>query len=155
MAIKGIEPLFVELFRLIPRAARPDGNAEAEQRLFTKPTSESDPNFLEEWGAFVTPDLRHLFQTANEVVTEDLRQLDNSHEGEVPELKDLVIPAKRLDHWLSSLNQARLVLAARNNFSDREMDSEFPELIKTERELHLLQIQFYGYLQEKILEQFT
>ncbi len=110
-----------------------------------------DPNFLAEWETYVTPDLKHLFQEANETVAMDIHGLEMEKDGK-GESWAILIPGNHLDQWLNSLNQVRLVLATQNNFTEEDMDSTLPQIIETERELHLLQIQFYGYLQEVILK---
>ena len=51
------------------------------------------------------------------------------------------------------MNQARLSLAARFDFSEKEMEARVPPSLETVRELSLLQIHFYGFLQEFILRE--
>ncbi len=75
--------------------------------------SELDP-FLAE----LEPELRRLFQNATQTVGADLEQL-NGNEKSLAN-RTLRIPTKHADAWLCALNQARLVIAAKNNYrSDR------------------------------------
>jgi hypothetical protein len=151
LQIRRIDPFFADLLRKIPKATDPSGHTDAQARLFSKPMEALDPNFLAEWETYVTPDLKHLFQEANETVAMDIHGLEMEKDGK-GESWAILIPGNHLDQWLNSLNQVRLVLATQNNFTEEDMDSTLPQIIETERELHLLQIQFYGYLQEVILK---
>jgi hypothetical protein len=59
---------------------------------------------------------------------------------------------KHLEAWIHALNQARLALAARHEFAERELEREVPTE-GGERALALFQIHFYGLLQEFFLRQ--
>ena len=63
------------------------------------------------------------------------------------------LPRKHIDAWLTTLNQARLVIAAKQGFGEREMDEDmqFPPL--TKRDLNLFQIHFYDFLQQALLRE--
>ena len=97
------------------------------------------------------PELRRLFQTATETVAEDLQQLNGNEKSFAN--RTLRIPAKHIDAWLSALNQARLVIVAKHNFSDRELGEHFRSPIGSRRDLSLFQVNFYGFLQEFILRE--
>ena len=64
----------------------------------------------------------------------------------------LRIPVKNLEAWIHTLNQARLAIAARYDFSERDMDKRM-SLDGGARSLALFQIHFYGVLQECFLQQ--
>jgi hypothetical protein len=51
------------------------------------------------------------------------------------------------------LNQARLVIAAKNDFTESELSDHFRSPIGSRRDLSLFQINFYGFLQEFILRE--
>ena len=55
--------------------------------------------------------------------------------------------------WLNALNQARLVIAAKNNFTENELNDHFRSPIGSRRDLSLFQVNFYGFLQEFILRE--
>ena len=52
---------------------------------------------------------------------------------------------RHAEAWLSVLNQARLVIAARRGFGEREMDEDLPFPPFTERDLDLFRIHFFDF----------
>jgi Domain of unknown function (DUF2017) len=149
--ISELDPFLAELLRQIPASANPDGVPAAEQRLFSPPTTGKDAEICAEWKTYVEPELRCLFQTATETVAADLEQL-NGNEKSLTN-RTLRIPAKHADAWLSALNQARLAIAAKNNFTENELNDHFRSPIGSRRDLSLFQVNFYGFLQEFILRE--
>jgi len=152
VAIREIDPFAARLLRRIPVEADPGGDRAARGRLFSKPAAGGQGRqareLNEEWQQYVEPELRHLFQSANETVSDDLKNIKQTGSVGGVELYDLEIPIKHLEQWLNSLNQARLVMAARNGFTDAELDAEYPTIINSTRDMNLLQIHFYGFMQE-------
>ena len=100
---------------------------------------------------YVEPELRRLFQTAAQTVAGDLEQL-NGNEKNLAN-RTLRIPCKHADAWLSALNQARLVIAAKNSFTETELSDHLHSPIGSRRDLSLFQVNFYGFLQEFILRE--
>jgi hypothetical protein len=147
--ISELDPFLAELLRQIPASASPDGVPAAEQRLFSSPANRKEMELCAEWKAYVEPELRRLFQSATQTVATDLEQL-NGNEKSLAN-RTLRIPAKHADAWLNALNQARLVIAAKNNFTENELSDHFRSPIGSRRDLSLFQINFYGFLQEFIL----
>jgi len=147
--ISELDPFLAELLRQIPASASPDGVSAAEQRLFSSPANRKETELCAEWKVYVEPELRRLFQSATETVAADLEQL-NGNEKSLAN-RTLRIPAKHADAWLSALNQARLVIAAKNNFTEGELGDHLRSPIGSRRDLSLFQINFYGFLQEFIL----
>ncbi|MGB9475054.1 MAG: DUF2017 family protein [Candidatus Udaeobacter sp.] len=147
--ISELDPFLAELLRQIPSSTSPDGQPAAEKRLFSPPTNAEETELCAEWKVYVEPELRRLFETATETVTADLEQL-NGNEKSLAN-RTLRIPAKHTDAWLSALNQARLMIAAKNNFTETELSDHFRSPIGSRRDLSLFQINFYGFLQEFIL----
>ena len=148
--ISELDPFLAELLRQIPASANPDGAPAAEQRLFSSPTNK-ETELCAEWKMYVEPELRRLFQSATETVAGDLEQL-NGDEKTLAN-RTLRIPAKHSDAWLSALNQARLVIAVKNNFTENELNDHFRSPIGSRRDLSLFQVNFYGFLQEFILRE--
>jgi Domain of unknown function (DUF2017) len=146
-----LDPFLAELLRQIPASAKPGGVPAAEQRLFSSPTIEKESEAGCEWKLYVEPELRRLFQTATETVAGDLEQL-NGNEKSLAN-RTLRIPSKHADAWLSALNQARLVIAAKNNFTESELNDHCHSPIGSRRDLSLFQVNFYGFLQEFILRE--
>jgi len=147
--ISELDPFLAELLRQIPESASADGIPAAEQRLFSPPANRKETELCAEWKVYVEPELRRLFQSATETVAADLEQL-NGNEKSLAN-RTLRIPTKHADAWLSALNQARLVIAAKNSFTESELGDHFRSPIGSRRDLSLFQINFYGFLQEFIL----
>ncbi|MGB8165941.1 MAG: DUF2017 family protein, partial [Chthoniobacteraceae bacterium] len=141
--------LIAELLRQIPASADPSGSEAATERLFPSLTEGREPEADEEWREYVEPGLRELFLDAVSIVREDLKDFP-AKPGAGP--RTLRLSVMHLDAWIHALNQARLALAARHGFSERELEHE----ISAEggaRAFALFQIHFYGLLQEFFLRQ--
>ena len=150
--IRHIDSFFAGLLRQIPDETDPEADEKSSERLFSKPMENPTDGFNEEWETYVEPDLRHLFQSSTETVTKDLESLKKEETGGEPEYS-LEIPVSHLDQWLNTLNQARLVLATRNRFTDAELSAEFTPIVNSQRDMNLLQIHIYGFLQEIFLRE--
>jgi hypothetical protein len=151
LEISDLDPFLAELLRQIPASTSPEGSPAAEQRLFTRPMTKGERQSCAEWKLYVEPELRKLFRTATETVAADLEQL-NGNERTFAN-RTLLIPTNHADAWLSALNQARLAIAARNNFTDGELCDHYRSPIGSRRDLSLFQVNFYGFLQEFILRE--
>ena len=151
LQISDLDPFLAELLRQIPLSANPDGAPAAEARLFSQPSTEKE--ICAEWKSYVEPELRSLFRTASETVADDLAQL-NGNEKSLSNCT-LHIPIKHADAWLNTLNQARLVIATKYNFSDEELNDHDRSPMGSRRDLGLFQINFYGFLQEFILREIS
>ena len=149
--ISELDPFLAELLRQIPASANPDGAPAAEQRIFSAPANGQETELCAEWKMYVEPELRRLFQTATQTVAGDLEQL-NGNEKSLAN-RTLRIPVKHTDAWLNTLNQARLVIAAKNNFIETELNDHLHSPIGSRRDLSLFQVNFYGFLQEFILRE--
>ena len=149
--IAELDPFLAELLRQIPACANPEGAPAAEERIFSLPSNGSETELCSEWKTYVEPELRRLFQTATQTVAADLEQL-NGNEKNLAN-RTLRIPAKHADAWLSALNQARLVIAAKNRFTENELNDHLHSPIGSRRDLSLFQVNFYGFLQEFILRE--
>ena len=149
--ISELDPFLAELLRQIPASTNPEGVPAAQERIFSPPTNREETEICAEWKLYVEPELRRLFQTATETVAADLEQL-NGNENKFAN-RTLRIPSKHADAWLSALNQARLVIAAKYQFTDGELSDQFRSPIGSRRDLSLFQVNFYGFLQEFILRE--
>ena len=108
-----------------------------------------EPDFEQDWKNYVEPDLRSLFRSTQEIVEGDLKRFDPDESGDSSTLR---IPVKNLEAWIHTLNQARLAIAARYDFTDKEMEKQL-SLGSGARSLALFQVHFYGFLQECFLQQ--
>jgi Domain of unknown function (DUF2017) len=143
-----IEPLEAELLRQVPGVCESGGDDRSEARLFSNPADSSDSQFLTDWAEYVQPELRHLFISSRNTVKEDLKKLSN-----LPgRLGRLVVPRVHSDAWLNALNQARLILATKFNFTDRELSMHEAPKWFSRRDLVLQQINFYAEIQERIID---
>jgi hypothetical protein len=143
-----IEPIEAELLRQMPAVCESGGDDRSEARLFSSPVDSSDTQFLTDWAEYVQPELRHLFLSARNTVKEDLARLADSP----GRLGRLVVPRAHSDAWLNTLNQARLILATKFKFSDRELSMHDAPKWFSRRDLVLQQINFYAEIQERIID---
>jgi Domain of unknown function (DUF2017) len=149
LQISDLDPFLAELLRQIPSSTKTDDVPGAKDRLFTKPSTQKE--ICAEWKSYVEPELRRLFRSATETVAADLAQL-NGNEKSLRN-RTLRIPLEHADAWLNTLNQARLVIAAKYEFSDEELNDHDRSPIGSRRDLSLFQVNFYGFLQEFILRE--
>ena len=135
--VEEIEPFFLDLLRGCPACAEPGDNPAARARLFSAPMSRGGDGdeFNEDWERYVEPEIKELFRIGTrEIVSEDLAKLParacafpvgrlSSRRRFAPSFAHaLEIPRRHAEAWLSVLNQARLIIAARRGFGEREMD---------------------------------
>jgi hypothetical protein len=151
LEISELDPFLAELLRQIPGSTSVEHSPEARQRIFSAPAEETEGEICAEWKVYVEPELQRLFQSARETVMEDLAQLTGNEKTFAN--RTLFIPAKHADAWLNALNQARLSIAARNDFTEGELGDNYRSPIGSRRDLSLFQVNFYGFLQEFILRE--
>ena len=149
LRISDLDPFLAELLRQIPASTNPDGVPTAGARLFCRPSREKE--ICAEWKSYVEPELVRLFRSATETVAADLAQL-NGNEKSLRN-RTLRIPFEHADAWLNALNQARLVIAEKNKFTEEELNDHERSPIGSRRDLSLFQVNFYGFLQEFILRE--
>jgi hypothetical protein len=143
-----IERIEEELLRQVPACCELDEGSNAESRIFPAPADANEQDLLQDWKEFVRPELRHLFRSAKETVEADLGLL----KMKIGHLGRFLVPLEHAEPWLNALNQARLILAAKFEFSERELSAfDLPRTF-TQRELVLHQINFYAAIQERIIE---
>jgi len=151
LEISEIDPFLAELLRQIPTSTNPESVPAAEERLYSPPAGPNEKELRAEWKIYVEPELRRLFRTATETVESDLRQLA---ENEKPFANSaLRIPHEHSEAWLNALNQARLAIAAKYDFTEAELCDHYRSPIGSRRDLSLFQVNFYGFLQEFILRE--
>ncbi len=143
-----IEPIEAELLRQVPGICESGGDSRSEARLFSNPADSGEDQFLNDWAEYVRPELKHLFLKAWNTVKEDLEKLSNKP----GRLGRLIVPRAHSDAWLNALNQARLILATKYNFSDRELSMHEAPKWFSRRDVVLQQIHFYAEIQERIID---
>ena len=165
LILDRIEPFFVDQLRRLPGLADPSDDPAARSRLFSAPMARGadGDEFNEDWERYVEPEIRSLFRSAQQAVEEDLAPLPAPVGQEpigvfdpaafAPTSLKLEIPVKHLEAWLSVLNQARLVIAAKRGFGERDMNSDLPFPPFSERDLDLFRVNFYDGIQQIILSE--
>lgn len=151
LEIRDLDPFLAELLRQIPSSTNPDGVETAQNRLFSDPVANREGDMCAEWKLYVEPELRRLFQSATATVSADLQQL-NGNEKSFANCT-LRFDVRNAEAWLSALNQARLVIAAKFEFTEGELCDHYRSPIGSRRDLSLFQVNFYGFLQEWILRE--
>ncbi len=151
LEISELDTFLAELLRQIPESTNPEDAVVAKSRLFSDPAPETEKEFCQEWKLYVRPELQRIFQSSTETVAADLKQLCGKEKSF--EKGTLRIPEMHADAWLNALNQARLVIAAKNDFSESELCDHYRSPIGSRRDLSLFQVNFYGFLQELILRE--
>lgn len=151
LEVSELDPFLAELLRQVPESTNREGTEAAEQRIFSLPADPSQTELCKEWKLYVEPELRRLFESATETVAADLQALNGK--GKPFANCTLRIPIRNADAWLSALNQARLVIAAKYGFTEGELFDHFRSPIGSRRDLSLFQVNFYGFLQEFILQE--
>ncbi len=169
IVFEGIEPFFIDVLRQLPGDAEPGDHPGAHARLFSEPMSgaEDGDDFRQDWKNFVEPGIRELFLSAREIVVGDLADLPpatvkaGEKDGEefdpiafVPTEHTLTIPVAHMEAWLSVLNQARLVLATRRGFVEKDMERErpFPPFAGP-AERDMFKINFYDEIQQLFMQE--
>jgi hypothetical protein len=140
-----LDLLSCEFLHQIRTAADPGDNEVARQRLFPTPTNGRFPDLDKDWLEFVEPELTELFMSSLQVVDHDLKGFPAESLEELG--YTLRIPVSHLPAWIHALNQARLTLAARHDFTEADMNGEIP-IDGDDRSIALFQEHFYGYIIE-------
>jgi hypothetical protein len=148
VAIGPLDLLSRELLLQIRQSAEPGKSRAVRERLFPPPTSDKKSELRQEWKEYVEPELAELFASHLDIIDKDLESIREDVEGDAVHV--LHVPLKHLDPWIHGLNQARLAIAARHNFTERDMESTI-ELEGDARDLALFQVWFYGMLEECFL----
>lgn len=156
IALTGLEPFLVQLLREIPETGA-DLDPAVTARLLPPPAEgELREDVESDWEDYVRPGLRDSFADSRAIVQRDLAKM----KAEIRPVADsppeptfrLAIPSKHFDPWLNALNQARLAIGARYHFTEEDMNDRPRFPIASERDYRLFQIDFYGMVQEMILQ---
>lgn len=126
------------LIRMLPESAAVNDQA-AHGRIYCAPTAGRDPEADQDWQENVEPELRTLFKSHVDAVVGDIGKIQNN-EG----VFSMNVPLEHARAWIHTLNQARLVLCARYNFSEEDISGEREQT--GEKGFAILQIDFYGML---------
>ncbi len=142
-----IHPLLTGLLQtaaLDPWERTPEGSA----RLLPPPGE--DEELCRDWEDFVQPDLRRHFDLERAVVATDLLKMQE--EKGKHSLWALEIPRVHADAWLTTLNSHRLSLVAEYGFTEQELAHPETSDLSTEREIALMQVNFFAFIQECLVQ---
>jgi Domain of unknown function (DUF2017) len=148
VSVGPLDLLYCEFLHQIHAAADPGDDDAARQRLFPSPTGGKDSDLDRDWLEYVEPELADWFTSCLQVVERDLRGFPGKAPSDLG--YTLRIPFDHLDAWIHALNQARITIGAKYNFSEADMNDEIP-VEGQERSLALFQEHFYGVLIECFL----
>lgn len=145
--IAGIPPVVVACLHEIKDILSQRDQAGPHERLFPSPTQDSE-SIRRDWAQFVTPDLKHLFESAGETLAADL-------EGMEPEkgatgFCRVIFPSSHLDAWMSAINQARLILGELAHVTEADMNLRRPEP-GSPRHAAVVRIAALGWLLEHLV----
>ncbi len=147
LGMREIPPVVAELMRQISRWTEWE-SGDVEDRIFPSPASgPSGAGLRADWQAHVEPELHDYFLSTRQMVEADLRGMTEEGDGFAMEFS-----LKHAEAWLNALNQARLALAARHGFEEKDMERKGDRESLDERDLALVQIHFYGLIQHWLLE---
>ena len=142
--ISGIDPLVAACLYELPQILEQRDAPAAHDRLFPNPT-DKDSKTNEDWHSAVTPELRHLFLSAGEIVTRNLTAMQRPS----PQSNSMHVefPIEHVPAWINAINQARLILGALHNVTEDDMNATLDEL-RTAKDHAVLKIHVLGYLLE-------
>ena len=152
LEISELDPFLAELLRQIPESCNVEGVEAAQQRMFSPPAAALRGGNVRGMEALrrtgVAP---AYFDRPRKPSPRILQQLNGCTKPFAN--CTLRIPAENADAWLNAFNQARLAIAAKYNFTDGELCDHYRSPIGSRRDLGLFQVNFYGFLQEFILQE--
>lgn len=146
--ITGIDPVLLDSLHALPEILEQRDSPNARSRLLPDPTT-ADTSINAEWQRLVTPDLRHLFVSASEIVMRDLTGI--SPDTNQPLLHEVTFSVEHLNAWMSALNQTRLILGELFHVTEADMESTDFDLQKP-KGLAVLRIHILGYLLQSLVE---
>jgi hypothetical protein len=146
----NIHPMLAGLLQAIamdPWERYPEGSA----RLLPPPGV--DEELLLDWQDLVQPELRHHFDLERSLVVEDLAEMHEMKRGKGKvEAWSLEIPMDHADAWLTTLNALRLTLVEEHGFKEEDLSRNGAPDFSSERGLALMQVNFYAFVQECLLQ---
>lgn len=137
-----------ELLHQIRLSATVEEDSAVQDRFFPSPSAGKDPEFDEEWSEYVGSELAELFESHLATIDGDLADFPPT--STVSGEHTLHLPIKHLEAWVHGLNQARLAIATRYGFEEKDMEKDLAADGDV-RSLALFQVHFYGWMQECFL----
>ena len=123
----------------------PESSSRIEQAPYSGVDDDADAERSRDWERHSHPELRHLFESARDLVILDLRGL--TREGLLPPLFRLRIPATNVTAWLSAIAAARVGLGEIHEVTPEDLERVRSGLFPKERDRGILVIQILGWMQ--------
>jgi len=143
-----MDPILGELF--LAAALDPwERYPEAGARLLPLPGE--DEGLRLDWQDHVQPELRRHFDHERSLVAHDLRFGMIKGRGKTG-VYSLEIPIEHVDAWLTTLNALRLALVEGHGFTEADLLRKTLPDLSSERGLALMQMNFYAFIQECLLQ---
>ena len=146
--ISGIEPFLADCLETLGQTLELRDSPRVSHRLFPPPTADND-RANEEWRKYAGPELRHLFVSAGETVLRDLTGL--KPEETTPPSYEVSFSAAHANAWITSLNQARLILGELYHVTEEDMSRTRFD-VNDDRTLAIVRIHLLGYLLHLFVE---
>jgi hypothetical protein len=142
-----IHPLLAGILQaaaLDPWERYPEGSA----RLLPSPGG--DEELGHDWEDFVQPELRRNFDAERATVQADVLAMKQGR-GEAA-LWSLEIPREHCDAWLTTLNALRLAIVSEYCLTEAELSEKGSADFSTERNVALVQVNFFAFIQECLIQ---
>jgi hypothetical protein len=146
--ISGINPVVLDCLHALPEILEQRDSPIVRPRLFPDPMP-SDQKANAEWQRLIGPELRHLFASAGEIVVRDLTAL--SPDPDSDQLCALTFPAEHMKAWMSTLNEARLIMGEQFQVAEEDMSAADFDVC-TPKGLAVFRIHVLGYLLQLFIE---
>lgn len=146
--ISGIDWATVACLLEVPNILPEAKAGKARERLFPPVSSEAKVN--DDWQQLVTPELEHLFASAGETFAKDVEPLKSSITTRP--VNELTIARQHCEAWMSALNQARLILGAKHDVTEHDMDEEGFVQMSEAKQQAVLRIHILGYVVQLFVE---
>jgi len=118
------------------------------ERLLPKPSSVAAIN--RDWQELVVPELEALWKSNNELMAADLARREA--DPDQPGCARVTFPETHAAAWMSAINQARLILGARWNVTEADMNRPLRKLDANPRECDILLIHLLASVLQLFIE---
>ena len=146
--ISGIEPFLANCLEGVADVLEKRDSPQVRERLFPDPTP-ANVKMNEDWQKLISPDLRHLFVSAGDIVTRDLTGLSEDPRETGSYL--VTFPTEHLNAWMSALNEARLILGELFHITEKDLNRKKFDGAGA-RTLAIVRIHMLGYLLQLLVE---
>jgi hypothetical protein len=148
LELRHIPPALAFALRELPKLLSgefPESTSRIHQDPYSEVGREGEDENSEEWARHGHPELRHLFDSAREIVLRDLAGL--GMDGLLPPAWRLRIPGSNVPAWLSALAAARVGLGEAHEVTSADLERVGGSLLPNERDRGILLIQLLGWMQ--------